>query len=198
MKRTIVLASASKRRSQILSSCGIKHRVAISHISELEGPHNASWLVVHNATEKAKEIASRYEKAIIIGADTIVSLNGKLIGKPKNKEEAKRFLRRFSAKRLEVFTGLCLIDTTTGKSAKGFEKSALFVCRISDRERRRFFRSLGPYDKAGGFSIEGVGSMLFDDIRGSYFNILGLPMIKLRKLFFKIKMDITDFICVPR
>jgi len=80
------------------------------------------------------------------------------------------------------------------KKASGYDKSDISVRPISDAEAEKYFRLLGPYDKAGGFSIEGVGSLIFDDIRGSYFNILGLPMIKLAELFRETGFDILDFI----
>jgi septum formation protein len=103
-------------------------------------------------------------------------------------------LRLFSARRIEVFTGLYLIDTSTKKAAGEYDKSYIYMEKISNKDINRYFSLLGPYDKAGGFSIEGAGSIIFDNIRGSYFNILGLPMAKLAKLFKKLDLDILDFI----
>jgi len=197
MRRNIVLASASRRRSQILNSCMIRHKVAVSNIAELEGSaHKASWLVVHNAMLKAKAVSARYANAVVIGADTLVALDKRLIGKPRTPKEAKTLLRQFSGRKMEVLTGLYVIDTVTGKNSSGFLRSTLCMKKITEKEVSKFFRLLGPYDKAGGFSIEGVGSMLFDDIKGSYFNILGLPMTKLRDLFAKISLDLTDFVLI--
>ncbi|MFH1868100.1 MAG: nucleoside triphosphate pyrophosphatase [Candidatus Omnitrophota bacterium] len=195
MKQIVILASASKRRSQILTSCGIKHKVAVSNAVEAHGKGaSISAIVVKNAKAKAIKIAPRYKYALIIGADTLVRCGSSLIGKPRSAKEAKALLKRFSGKRIEVFTGVFVIDTLTGKAAKGCEKSSLYAQRLTKAEIDKFFKLLGPYDKAGGFSIEGVGSLLFDDIRGSYFNILGLPMITLRNLFKKLGLEILDFI----
>lgn len=195
MKRKIILASASKRRSQILSSCAIRHKVVPSRADETHSrKHSASWIVVHNARKKAEAVAKKRKDSLVIGADTLVRMDSHIIGKPETAKEAKGLLRRFSGNRIEVITGLCLIDTLSGKRVWGCEKSSLYVRKMKKSEIEKFFKLLGPYDKAGGFSMEGAGSMLFDDIRGSYFNILGLPMIKLKELFNKLKLDIVDFI----
>jgi len=194
MKRKIILASASKRRSEILSSCGIKHRPLPSCVDEIDSKERPLLRTVcHNAKIKAAAIAKIQSAAIIIGADTLVRVNGYAIGKPRSAKEAKGLLRRFSGRRIEVVTGLYLIDGLTNKAVSGYEKSSLRVQKMSRPDIDKLFKLLGPYDKAGGFSIEGVGSMIFDDIQGSYFNILGLPMIKLRHMFKKIGLDITDF-----
>lgn len=195
MKRTVILASASKQRSQILNSCGIRHRVVISSAVEvLAKRDSASKVVIENAKNKAEGVAPRYNNAVIIGADTLVGVDNHLIGKPRTKSEAKRLLKLFSGKKIEVFTGVAVMDTYSGKSAGGYEKSCIFVKRMSRRDRDGYFHALAPYDKSGAFSIEGAGSLIFDDIRGSYFNILGLPMVRLAELFKEIGLDILDFI----
>lgn len=117
----------------------------------------------------------------------------KLIGKPEGKEEAKKLFRDFSGKKLAICSGVCVLDTPSGKKACGAETSYLYAQKLRQEELVRYFNALKPYDKAGGFSIEGIGSILYDDIRGSYFNILGLPMGLLNKLFEKIGLNILDF-----
>ena len=195
MKPDIILASASKRRSEILTSCGIKHRVYVSNVSEI---HNKArgvvWNVVQNAKRKALFSAKIYKSNIIIGADTLVSLGNDLIGKPKNSFHAKKLLKDFSGKKIEVTTGLFVVDTATGKFSPASKKSTLYVRELSPVDIDGYFKALKPYDKAGGFSIEGVGSIIFDNIRGSYFNILGLPMGTLSDLFKKIDKNILKFI----
>ncbi len=194
MKRDIILASASKRRSMILASCGIKHNVCVTNAQEVHDQrHSVQWNVTCNAKRKVLTCVKKYKKSIIIGADTLVVLNRRLIGKPQNKIEAKSLLQEFSGKRIEVVTGLFLLDSSTGKSAVGFEKSLLYAEKLLPKDMDRWFNALKPYDKAGGFSIEGVGSLIYDRIRGSYFNVLGLPMIKLKQLFSDIDLRILDY-----
>jgi septum formation protein len=149
--------------------------------------------VVKNAQAKAGKTASRFKDAVIIGADTLVSFDRRIIGKPRTKSYARRLLKDFSGKRMAVFTGLCVIDTVSGKSSSGYEKSYLYTKKIDSGDIGRYLDALAPYDKAGGFSIEGVGSLIFDNIRGSYFNILGLPMGRLDKLFKDAGLDLLDF-----
>ena len=191
MKQTIILASASKRRSKILKECGIQHRVLVSNASEkMDHKMGARFNVLHNARVKAEKIAARYKEGYIIGADTVVLLGKQLIGKPKTKCEAKAFLKAFSAKTLLVYTGLCVIDAKRGKSVTAIDVSKIWVRSLSPGEIDRFVRISGPHDKAGGFSIEGTGTFIFDNIKGSFYNILGLPMMKLDELFRELGVDL--------
>jgi len=190
----IILASASKRRSLILSSCGIKHKVIKSRIPELTSGKSPSFLSMQNAFLKAMDVSSRLKKGYAIAADTVVKIGKKIIGKPRDEGRAKRLLKEMSGKTVYVYTGLCIVDVKTKKLVKDYECSIIKVRRINDREISRYFKLLGPYDKAGGFSIEGVGSFIFDNIKGSYFNILGLPTAKLKEMFERLGVDLLDVI----
>lgn len=193
--REVVLASASERRARILRETGIEHRVIVTDVEERDGTGgDVMRTVVHNAGIKASSAAERTDGAVIIAADTLVVHDDEIIGKPADEKAAKELLDRFSGARVDVCTGLCVYDTLSGGRAEGAERSELYVADLSGVEKERFFELMAPYDKAGGFSIEGVGALLFDDIRGSYFNILGLPMMKLRELFGMIDMELLDLI----
>jgi len=193
--KDIILASASKRRSQILTSCGITHIVVPSKVKELvRGDRHVSETVLKNAEKKAEAVASSSGPAVVIGADTLVAHGEDIIGKPKDEGEARMILSKFSGGDIEVYTGICVIDVETGKRASGTDCSEVRVEALDEKKVEKYFSLLGPYDKAGGFSIEGVGSMIFDDIKGSYFNILGLSMIKLKELFSEASLDILDFV----
>ncbi len=192
--KEIILASASERRLRILSECGLRHRVVPSGVEEtVEKDRHISETVQINAARKAKAVAAGERQSIVIGADTLVVHGEEILGKPEGEGAAREMLERFSGSEVEVYTGLCVIDPDGGK-AEGFERSSLLVASLTAEQVERYFRLLGPYDKAGGFSIEGVGSLLFDNIRGSYFNILGLPMMKLRELFEEVGLDILDHV----
>jgi septum formation protein len=196
MVKEIVLASASKRRSQILKSCGIKHKVIISRTEELLNQDMPiSKIVRINAEAKAKAVMPKCRKnAIIVSADTLVAHGREIVGKPANENSAREMLERFSGNYIEVYTGLCVLDNTTAQIVSDVDVSDISVARISKADIEKCFHMLGPYDKAGGFSIEGVGSIIFDDIKGSYFNILGMSMMKLKELFSKLDFDIFDFV----
>ncbi|MBD3378847.1 MAG: septum formation protein Maf [Candidatus Omnitrophica bacterium] len=193
--KEIVLASASERRTRILDECGIRHRVVPSGAEE-DSPEGmaAQDIVESNAVRKAAAVCEKEPEAIVIGADTLVVHGTDIIGKPSGAEAARNLLERFSGSVVEVCTGLCVIDHSNGRRASGTAVSDVTVLPLDREEGDRFFELMAPYDKAGGFTIEGVGSFLFDEIRGSYFNVLGLPMMRLRDLFADIGYEILDFV----
>ncbi len=209
MKYKIILASASKRRSKILKACGVPHSVVISNVPEkIDHKKGAKFSVLRNARLKAEKIARRYRQGfgitkysrctakiaqsnfLVIGADTVVLLGKRLIGKPKTRKEARLLLEAFSGKTILVYSGLCVIDVKKGKSASGTDISKVRVRKLSREKIDKFVKVAGPHDKAGGFSIEGPGAFIFDNIEGSFYNILGLPMMKLNQLFEKLGADL--------
>lgn len=195
MDKYIILASQSKRRSEILSSCGIKHKIFVTGVEEHMCHKMAiAKLVMLNARRKTEAAEKFFKKGIILGVDTLVLLKNRPIGKPENETAAKKLLKALSGNIVFVYTGLCLLDKEKNISAEDFDKTKLKVKNIPPKDINRYFELLKPYDKAGGFSIEGPGSLLFDDLIGSYFNVLGLPMGKLAELFKRTGYNILDFI----
>lgn len=190
----IILASGSKRRSLILSSCGIKHRVIVSGVKENMKGASPRRIAIKNACLKAERVAGKVKSGYVIGVDTVVLLGKEIIGKPHSASHAKKMLEKMSGKTISVYTGLCVIDVIKNKRIADYECSRVKVRKIKHKDAPRYFGLLGPYDKAGGFSIEGVGSFIFDDIQGSYFNILGLPTIKLKDMFESLGVDILKFV----
>ena len=191
MKLLIILASASERRSRILAECGLAHKIVVSNAAEImDGSKSPADNVLFNACLKARTVARRFKRGFVIGADTVVLSGRTLIGKPRNKAEARRLLREFSGKTISVYTGLSVIDTAMGQQVKAVVASKVRVKKITAGMADRFIKVAGPFDKAGGFSIEGPGSFIFDDIHGSFYNVLGLPMIKLYQLFEQLGVDL--------
>lgn len=194
MKPIIILASASNRRSQILSQCGIPHQIIVSGVNEImdsqEGP---AYNTVFNACLKAEAVSRKFQTGYVIGVDTIVLSRKRLIGKPRTKREAKNLLREFSGKSIFVYTGLCIKDVRKQKIVKASVVSKVRVKRMTDEILNRFLKLSGPFDKAGGFSIEGVGAFIFDNIEGSFYNILGLPIIKLNELFKRLGVNLLEY-----
>jgi len=193
MRYKIILASQSKRRSRILKECGIPHKVVISRVPEkMDRAKGAKFNVLYNAQAKAEKVAQRYKDGFVIGCDTVVCLRKRLIGKPKSIKDARRLLKAFSGKTILVYTGLCVIDVKNGKSKSAFDVSKVRVKKLSGRKINEFVKVAGPHDKAGGFSIEGAGAFIFDDIKGSFYNVLGLPMMKLDELFEKLGINLLS------
>lgn len=194
MNKYIILASKSERRSKILTSCRIRHKIFVAGVKEhMCSKMTISRLVMFNAQKKAQAAADVIKKGIILGVDTLVLLGGEPIGKPKTEKQARQLLQALNGRKVFVYSGLCLVDVDTHKQAKCFDKTQLTVKRIDRKDLSGYFELLKPYDKAGGFSIEGTGSILFDDLKGSYFNVLGLPMGRLKEAFDKIGRNILDF-----
>ena len=193
MKYKIILASASERRSKILKECGIKHKVVVSRVFEqIDNKKSAKINVLFNAQAKAEKVAPKYKTGFIISADTIVLAGKRLVGKPKTKKEAKEFLKLFSEKTLFVYTGICVVDAKRQVAVSAVEKSKIYVRKLSAKEINRFVKIAVSGDKAGGFSIEGPGTFIFDNIQGSFYNILGLPMARLSYLFKKLGVDLLE------
>jgi len=187
----IILASGSKRRREILASCGIRHRVmpsnAVEYMTVSRLPGQVAMI---NARIKAEAVAKRIKSGYVIGADTVVLVRDKIIGKPKNANHAKEMLKEMSGQTIGVYTGLCVIDIKKKRMISDYERSLVSVKKLKDKEIPAYFKLLGPYDKAGGFSIEGPGAFIFDNIKGSYFNVLGLPVAKLKEMFEKLGVDV--------
>jgi len=187
MKRRIILASASKRRSAILKECGIAHTVAVSRVAErMDHKKGVRFSVLKNARAKAEKVAAKYRAGFIIGADTLVLLGKRLIGKPRTRKEARALLKAFSGRTILVYTGLYVINARTGRAEAAVDVSKVRVRRLPRKRIDEFVKIAGPHDKAGGFSIEGPGAFIFDNIEGSFYNVLGLPLMKLELAFRKL------------
>ena len=191
LKYNIILASKSKRRSKILKECGIHHEVVVSDVHEkMDNKKGAKFNVLYNARIKAEKVAVEYKEGYIIGADTLVLFKKRLIGKPKTRKEAITLLRSFSGKTVFVYTGLYVIDAKRARSESGFDVSKVHAKKLSLKKIDEFATIAGPNDKAGGFSIEGPGAFIFDNIEGSFYNVLGLPMMKLDEIFEKLGVNL--------
>ncbi len=195
MKQKIILASSSKRRSNILKECGILHSIIISNVREkMLHERGARYNALMNACLKCESVSGKLRKGYVIGADTLVSLGKRIIGKPSSRVKARQLLKDFSGKTVMVYTGLCLKDIACNKILKTTVVSKVKVKKFNYNNLDTLIKLLGPHDKAGGFSIEGVGSFIFDDVEGSFYNILGLPMGALYELFAKLGVNLLDYI----
>lgn len=192
--KTLILASASERRKRILAECGIRFKAVPADVKE-ESPRDGDIIraVVHNARLKAEHVSKNIGREVVLGADTLVLFDGELIGKPADMSGAEKLLRRFSGREIKVCTGLFVADNNSGRKASGWEETDVRARRIEAGETPLYMRYLGPFDKAGGFSIEGAGALVFDDIRGSYYNVLGLPMAKLSDILKEAGLSIFSF-----
>ncbi len=173
--KKIILASSSPRRRELLANAELKFDVCIKNVDETppEGLAPAE-AVEYIAKKKALAISAIAEDAIVIGADTVVVLDGKVMGKPKDKEHACQMLSALSGKEHEVITGVCL--AYDGKEETFHCVSKVRFWDLSDEEIKHYVTGGEPMDKAGAYGIQGKGSVLVESIEGDYFNIVGLPV----------------------
>lgn len=192
MKKKIVLASASPRRKKLLSQIGLNFIVESSNIDEQFDKENSDFgsLVKDLAYKKAKNVARNYTDGIIIGADTIVAIEGSILGKPNSEYEAKMMLKKLSGKWHSVFTGVAVIDLDSKVILTDFVESKVKFKKLSRSEIDNYVKTGEPFDKAGAYGIQGKGALLVEKINGCYYNIVGLPVSKLGKMLSKIGVEL--------
>lgn len=183
----IILASASAQRRELMKILGLPFEIKPSKAQEITSiTKDVVHLVKHNALIKAQEVANRLSSGLVIGCDTVVySAKKRLILKPKDLAEAKRNLKELMAKPHHVYSGLAVIDAKTGKTVIDYEVTTVFMNKLTDSQIDHYHRLVSPLDKAGGFDIEGKGSIFIPRIDGCFYNVVGLPLSKLVKLLAK-------------
>ena len=179
----LVLASKSPRRSEILKNAGIDFTVRVADADETipygTKPEDA---VVFLAARKALAV-ERAEDETVLGADTIVVLDDKILGKPRDKEDAFNMIKSLSGRVHSVFTGVCAIGD--GISLTFAEETKVEFYPLSDDEINEYINTDEPYDKAGAYGIQGLASKFIRGIEGDYFNVVGLPVSSVYKKIIK-------------
>lgn len=175
--KTIILASASPRRKEILEKTGLKFKVDASDYEEEINyslrPHELARFL---SREKAKAIVNKYTNALIIAADTFIVFKGKILGKPHTEEEAKRMLKMLNNRTHSVITGFTIIDTDDNKKLSGSVETKVYFKKLTIKEIESYIKSKEPLDKAGAYAIQGLGAVIVKKIEGDYFNVMGLPL----------------------
>lgn len=182
LSKQIVLASKSPRRKKLLQSIKMDFIVHPSDFEEKDTHLTPEELAMHNAIGKAQNVAHHYKNALIIGVDTVVAVGEHQLGKPKNKEDAKRILRLLSGTTHKVISAICIIDSKTKKNISGLETTLVTIDRLEESDIEAYINSGEGKDKAAGYAIQGLGALFIKKIDGDYFNVVGLPIFLLRKL----------------
>lgn len=172
----LVLASASPRRAQLLEQAGIPFQVDVSDIEEILDPAwSPAEAVVELARQKARDVAVRYPGGeVVLAADTVVVVEGRIHGKPRDEADARRMLAALSDRWHEVYTGWCLV-LPEGERV-GVERTDVHFAPLDEETIARYVGTGEPLDKAGAYAIQGRGSLFVDAIRGDYHNVVGLPV----------------------
>lgn len=183
----VILASASPRRTELLNQAGISHTVIPSDCEEVIRSCIPQDVVMELALQKAKDVYEKYavlhkkEQFLVIGADTIVTLDGKILGKPKDEKEAFQMLSMLQGRTHQVYTGVAFVSLTDGRVEERvfYECSDVQVYPVSDEEIRAYIATGEPMDKAGAYGIQGKFAIHVKGIKGDYNNIVGLPIARI-------------------
>jgi nucleoside triphosphate pyrophosphatase len=171
----LVLASASPRRQELLRNAGIPFEVQSTQIAEDPLPgEGARECAERLAREKALAVARHRPQDVVLGADTVVVIDGQILGKPVDRDDAARMLRMLSGREHQVITGVCFV--LSGQWSVASETTVVTMSEISDDEIARYIATSEPMDKAGAYAIQGIASRWIPRIEGDYSNVVGLPV----------------------
>ena len=180
-KKSIILASGSPRRKELLLQIGIVPEIIVSHVEEKITSDVPAEVVMSLAEQKAVDVAKNMpEGKVILGSDTVVAVDGKILGKPKSHEEAYEMIRSLVGRSHQVYTGVCIVK----KGAAGgkdtvvsfYDETDVQVSGMTEAEIREYADSEEPMDKAGAYAVQGFFARYIEGLRGSYANVMGLPV----------------------
>jgi septum formation protein len=181
--KNLILASSSPRRAELLKQIGLSFQIKACSVDESPLPGlSPPELVELLAKRKAAAAARKLNDGIVIGADTVVVWQGQVLGKPRNGDEAFEMLLKLQGCSHEVYTGVALIDVSSGKALVQHEKTRVFFSPLDEREIRLYMNSGEPFDKAGAYGVQGLAAVFITKIEGCYTNVVGLPLARLTSM----------------
>ena len=171
-----------------MRKAGINFEVVVpENINEEQVSADPVSHVLELSRKKAESVAKRVGDSIILGADTIVVLDGEILGKPKDSDEAFKMLKKLSGMEHKVYTGISLVDKDKGRVLSGYQLTKVKFNQLKDKEMKDYIDTGEPLDKAGAYGIQGMGNFLVEKIEGDLDNVIGLPLRKLEELLIKIR-----------
>lgn len=183
MRGRLILASRSPRRAELLREIGVPFEVIPSEIEEVWPPGTPRDAVTALALAKCRSVAERLVvPAVVLGADTAVVLDGRVLGKPVSPEEARRMLRELRGRQHEVVTGVAVVEAPAGREAATAVVTRVLMREYSEAEIGTYVATGEPFDKAGAYAIQGTGGALVARVEGCYTNVVGLPLTTTRRL----------------
>ena len=191
MTPTLVLASASPRRRELLAGLGVTFEVRPAHVPEVPAAGEPLRAFVERlARSKATAIVSDHE--LVLGADTVVVVDRELLGKPTDTENARAMLRRLQGRRHHVYTGVAIVGGGGGRTVSAVAETEVRFGPMSPEEIDWYVATGEPLDKAGAYAIQGLGALFVVSISGSYSNVVGLPLALTRRLLLEIGWDLRQ------
>ncbi len=187
-----ILASKSPRRQYLLKQAGLEFLVVPSQLDENKMAKNApEEYAIKLAEAKAEDVAQKYPESWVIGADTIVVIGDAILGKPRSKDDARNMLLRLSGQTHQVYTGFAVCCKAEKRLFSQVVKTDVLFKELSDEEIQWYIHTPEPFDKAGAYAIQGMGTFLVRSIHGSYTNVVGLPVCEV--IEFLIKEGLLGF-----
>lgn len=177
----VSLASQSPRRKELLEGLGLRVTIVLSRYVEkpsMDDCHDPSEVALRHALGKARHAAPD-GPPVLVAADTIVEIDGELLGKPRDPDEARAMLRKLSAREHRVYTGFIVLDRSSGHSESGVESTAVRFMELRDDDIAAYVASGDPLDKAGAYGIQGRGGMFVSSISGDFYTVMGLPVARI-------------------
>ena len=176
----IILASSSPRRRRLMLEAGFNFEIIVSDAEEICDKFMIPWdLTVQNAQIKASPIAQNNQEKIVIGADTVVSLDNEIFGKPSDMDEAVKMLARLSGRTHIVTTGVCIIQKE--KNETFYVNTEVTFKPLSGKEISQYVKVINPLDKAGAYAAQDHGELIIEKYSGSFTNVVGLPMSEVKE-----------------
>lgn len=178
-----ILGSGSPRRNDLLTEAGYHFTIEPSTAEELhESDLDVRDLTQTNAELKAREVAARFPNSIVLGADTLVTIDGRALGKPADREGALDMIRTLNGRTHQVMTGVCLMQKDPFKCIKHCEVTQVSFKKLSEEELRNYHELINPMDKAGAYAAQEHGEVIIEKTDGSWSNVVGLPMEAVKTL----------------
>ena len=177
----LILASASPRRAELLKLLPVKFQVLPAAVAEVAHEHLTPLEVCQlNAHRKARVVAKKIPDALVIGADTLVFVDNEILGKPQNQAEARRMIARLQGRTHQVVTGVCLMHLRSHRERIFADSTDVLFHPLNARQIRDYLGQINPLDKAGAYAIQEGGENIISEISGSFSNVVGLPVERLR------------------
>jgi septum formation protein len=175
--QNLILASSSPRRKELLENLQLTFTISSSEVDESFDPSlSPEDIVMELAERKAQAVFIENPESFVLGSDTLVVVDNQILGKPVNEEEAISMLKMLSGKQHEVYTGVSILSAKS--SSRFYEKTEVWFWELTDEEINFYVQSGEPFDKAGSYGIQQLGSMLVKKINGDYFAVVGLPVAR--------------------
>ncbi|UQZ86747.1 Septum formation protein Maf [Paenibacillus konkukensis] len=181
-QKKLILASSSPRRQELIRSLMLPYEIRVSDVNEDTEPGlSPAGIVEQLSSRKAAAVCEMYKQenkreGIVIGSDTIVVLDGAVLGKPKDKEDALRMLTALQGRAHRVYSGVACIDLESGQEAVSHQVTLVYMKPLTRSQLERYIDTGEPMDKAGSYAIQGLGATIVERIEGDYFNVVGLPL----------------------